>query len=185
MTQARRAPTPADVHAVPAPLVGELVAGELYASPRPSPRHARVAGRVVQHLGAFDREVDEPPGGWVLLPEPELHLGTDVLVPDLAGWRRSRLSTLPDTAALELAPDWILEVLAPSTARLDRLTKMDAYRRHRVEWAWLADRSAQTVEAYTLSSGLWLQLGVWGGDELPHIPPFDAVPLDLTRWWRA
>ncbi len=113
-----------DVLNAPGHLVAEILAGGLYTSPRPGPRHARSAGRL---LGRIDDSFDRGrggPGGWIILIEPELHLGGDVMVPDLAGWRRERLPKLPDTAWFELVPDWACEVLSPSTARIDRLLKM-------------------------------------------------------------
>ncbi len=60
-------------------------------------------------------------GGWILLDEPELHLGADILVPDLAGWRRERLPHVPDAPFLDLSPDWACEVLSARAQRLDRM----------------------------------------------------------------
>lgn len=162
-------------------VVGEIVDGELFASPRPAPLHANAKSCVGFDLAGFHLPGDEP-GGWWLLDEPELHLRGDVLVPDLAGWRRERMPRLPATSAFELVPDWVCEVLSPSTARLDRLKKMAAYAEHGVPYAWLVDPLAKTVEVYRLHEGHWLQLTVAHEGE-QRLPPFEVVALDPSRWW--
>ena len=98
--------TYADIEALPDHLVGEILDGELHASPRPGLRHAVAATRLTGRLSPpFDDGLGGP-GGWWILIEPELHLGEDIVVPDLAGWRRERLPEIPDAPHLELAPDW-------------------------------------------------------------------------------
>ena len=122
-----RKATYADLEAVPPHKVAELVDGKLYVSPRPAFPHARAAGRIYRQLdGPFDQGLGGP-GGWLLLLKPELHLGEDVLVPDIAGWRRERMPKMPQVVGFTLAPDWVCEVLSPSTAKLDREKKMKVY----------------------------------------------------------
>ena len=182
-TAAKRRATYADLVDVPDRLVAEIVAGELVTSPRPGARHARSASRLGDCLGGpFDRGAGGP-GGWVILGEPELHLGTDALVSDLAGWRRERMPELPDVAAFELAPDWVCEVLSPSTEAHDRAAKMPAYAREGVMWAWLVNPSNQTVEVFRLHDGAWLLHETHRGAAAAAIPPFDAVPLELALLW--
>jgi Uma2 family endonuclease len=123
------------------------------------------------------------PGGWWLLDEPELHLGDDVLVPDLGGWRRQRMPRLPDGAALTLAPDWTCEVISPSTARVDRAQKLPIYAREHVEWLWLVDPLARTLEIFRLENDAWKLATVKGPTGLLHGPPFEAVAIDVARWW--
>lgn len=136
---ARKRATYDDLIAVPDHLVAELINGALRTQPRPRLRHARAASRLGQALGSpFDRGRGGP-GGWILLDAPEVHLGKDVLVPDIAGWRRERMPELPDEAYTTLAPDWICEVLSPSTAALDRTEKMPIYARTGVSHIWLVD----------------------------------------------
>ncbi|HEX3697715.1 MAG TPA: Uma2 family endonuclease [Polyangia bacterium] len=172
-----------DLLRVPEPLVAEIVDGELYASPRPSPPHAVATTALGGDLsGPFQRGRGGP-GGWWILFEPELHLGGDVLVPDLAGWRRERMPAVPKTAAFELAPDWICEVLSPGTARLDRGRKLPAYAREGVGHAWLVDPTSRTVEVLGLDQGGWRLLTTCGDDDLVRLPPFDAVELDLLALW--
>jgi Uma2 family endonuclease len=170
--------------ALPENTVGEIVAGELYASPRPAGPHSRVASKLGGKLdGPFD-EGDGGPGGWILLDEPELHLGGDVLVPDLAGWRRERMSHVgEDVVAFELAPDWICEVLSPSTGALDRVRKMPAYARERVPHAWLIEPVQRTLEVFALQGEHWKLVGTWEGDVKVRAVPFDAIELDLASLW--
>jgi Uma2 family endonuclease len=123
------------------------------------------------------------PGGCVILFEPEVHLGGDVLVPDLAGWRRERMPDLPDTAAFTLASDWVCEVLSPSTQSIDRVRKMNIYARERVSYAWLVDPSAQTLEVYQLSGERWMRSGSWEGKAAVRAEPFDAIELELAGLW--
>lgn len=119
----------------------------------------------------------------MILDEPELHLGANVLVPDLAGWRRERMSELPSTAWFELAPDWVCEVLSPATALIDRTRKQDTYRTHGVPWLWFVDPTARTIEVLRNGDSGWLVTGTFGGATEARIPPFDAVALDLSALW--
>ena len=135
-----------DLVKVPDIQVAEIVDGELHASPRPAPRHARAGSLLGAAItGPYDRGLGGP-GGWWILDEPELHVGRNVLVPDLAGWRRTRMPRLPDTAFFPLAPDWVCEVLSPSTASLDRAKKLAIYAREGVAHAWIVDPLAGTLE---------------------------------------
>lgn len=185
MDPAKRRATYEDLLQVPDHLVAEIVAGELYTSPRPASPHARAAWCLGQDVGPFDDDPGGPrgPGGWWILFEPELHLDADVLVPDLAGWRRERMARIPNTAAFSLAPDWVCEVVSPGTARLDRIGKMPVYARAGVGHLWLVDPLAQTLEVYRLEAGRWLVAQALGGSERVRAEPFDAIEVDLSRWW--
>jgi Uma2 family endonuclease len=181
----RRSATYDDLLKLPENVVGEIIDGELHVSPRPATPHARSSSVVGVDLGGpFDRPPGgDGPGGWWILDEPELHLGADVLVPDLAGWRRERMPKLPNTAAIELPPDWVCEVVSPSTGRLDRVNKMPLYARVDVRHLWLIDPLQRTLENYRLEGGRWIVIGNHGGDEKVRAEPFDAVELALERWW--
>jgi Uma2 family endonuclease len=169
---------------LPPNVVGEIIGGELYVSPRPRAVHGLAAFRLGGALGPFDEgQGAEGPGGWLFLPEPELHLDGDVLVPDLAGWRRERMPELPDVVGVELAPDWLCEVLSPSTEALDRARKMAVYAREGVKHLWLVDPRPQTLEVYRLENGRWLLLGTHTGNLEVHAEPFDARPLKLASLW--
>jgi Uma2 family endonuclease len=146
----KRRATYDDLRSVPANLIAELVDGEIYAQPRPASLHARTASVIGEVLGSPFNRGRGGPGGWIILDEPELHLGSNALVPDLAGWRRERMPELPDVLHFELAPDWLCEVLSPSTALFDRRTKLPLYASHSVAHVWLAnpsDRSLARVRA--------------------------------------
>jgi Uma2 family endonuclease len=170
-----------DLRRVPEHFVAEMFDGELYASPRPAVPHARAAIKLAAKLdGPFDLD---GPGGGIFLPEPELHFGADVLVPDLAGWRRERLPRLADEASLTLAPDWVCEVLSPSTEALDRGKKLRIYAREGVAHVWLVDPLRESLEILALESGMLAPAARHHGDESVRAPPFDAVALDLRALW--
>jgi Uma2 family endonuclease len=172
-----------DLVAVPDTLVAEIVDGELHASPRPAPKHARAYSSLGVLIGGpYDHRIGGP-GGWWIVDEPELHLDRDVLVPDLAGWRRSRMPRLPDTAHFPLSPDWICEVLSPSTAQLDRPKKLAIYARERVAHAWLIDPLARTLEVLRLEHGRWVILGTHAGSEVVRAEPFGEIDLGLDGLW--
>ena len=178
-----RPATYADLLAAPSHLVAEILDGELHTSPRPAPRHADAATGLGGALrGPFDRGRGGP-GGWRILGEPELHLGRDVVVPDIAGWRRARLPQLPDQAYVEVAPDWICEVLSPSTAAIDRVKKLTIYAREGVGHAWLVDPIDQTLEGLALEGSRWVLVATYAGADVVRAEPFDAIDLDLTLLW--
>lgn len=175
--------TYADIEALPEHVVGEILDGELIVSPRPASPHAWAASQLGADLiGPFGRQKGEP-GGWVILNEAELHLGAQVIVPDLAGWRRERMPRMPDVPFFELAPDWVCEILSPSTARVDRARKMRHYAAVQVGYAWLIDPLVQTVEVYRLETGGWRLVDTYAGDAQVRPEPFDAVQLELTNLW--
>jgi Uma2 family endonuclease len=173
-----------DLVSLPEHLVGEIVQGELHASPRPAPPHA-VAGSSLGVLVAGPYHHGRGgPGGWWILYEPELHLGPDVLVPDWAGWRRSRMPSPPsDTAYFPLAPDWACEIVSPSTASLDRVKKLRAYGRERVAHVWLIDPLARTLEVLRLEGGRWTLVATHGGAETVRAEPFVEIDLPLPALW--
>jgi Uma2 family endonuclease len=171
-----------DVLAASPDHVAQVIDGELVVQPRPRSRHARASSRLGGGLdGPFDQG-NGGPGGWIILDEPELHLGPEpqILVPDLAGWRRERMPKVPDVAFFTLAPDWVCEVLSPTTAVLDRGRKSELYAREGVKHLWLFDVQERFIEAFELANSRWLKLGVFAGDE-ERIAPFDAVPLSIPR----
>lgn len=170
--------------ALPSNQIGEIVDGELFASPRPAGPHARVTTKLGGRLdGPFDAG-EGGPGGWIILDEPELHLGDAVLVPDLAGWRRERMPYVAEeAAAFNLAPDWICEALSPATGTLDRVRKMPVYAREGVQFAWLLEPVQRTLEVFQLQSGQWRTVATWEGNVKVHAVPFDAIELDLSQLW--
>jgi Uma2 family endonuclease len=172
-----------DLMALPDHVVGELVGGELIVTPRPSPRHAVAASVLGGELGPPYHSGRGGPGGWWILFEPELHLGDDVLVPDLAGWRRERLPRIPDTAYFTVAPDWACEVLSHGTARLDRQKKLAIYAREGIGHVWLLDPVQRLLEVLRLDRGHFAITAVHANDEEVRLEPFEATPLLLSRFW--
>jgi Uma2 family endonuclease len=173
----------------PRELLAQIIQGVLHVSPRPARRHTSVATNLGGELyGPLRRGVGGP-GGWVILDEPELHLGSrpDILVPDLAGWRRVRMPDAigPDDAPpyYDLAPGWVCEVLSPDTEAIDRRDKMTVYAREGVAWPWLVDPETQTLEVYRLERGALRESARHRGDVRARIQPFDAVELDLAALW--
>jgi len=187
------AATYADILALPEHVVGEIIDGELYASPRPASPHALAASGLGSDLFSAFHRGRGGPGGWVILIEPELHIGGQVMVPDLAGWRRERMPEVPDVPFFELAPDWVCEVISPSTGRLDRAKKLPHYARCGVGHVWLLDPIQQTLEIYRLNRppgeappfvfAGWTLVATHAGDDKVRVEPFDAIELDLALLW--
>jgi len=185
MDPARRQSTYEDLLQVPDILIAEIVDGELITSPRPASPHAYATSAIIQDLGPFARRPGGTggPGGWWILFEPELHLGADILVPDLAGWRQERMPVLENVPYFEQAPDWVCEVVSPTTARLDRVRKMPIYAREQVSPLWLVDPLMRTLEVYRLEGQRWVVVSTHGGAEGVRAEPFEALELDMSRWW--
>ncbi|MEM6731598.1 MAG: Uma2 family endonuclease [Myxococcota bacterium] len=176
----------ADIEALAENQVGELIAGDLVVSPRPSGPHARASSVLGMELGPpFDRGRGGP-GGWVILDEPELHLGPDVLVPDLAGWRIERLPAIPQDHRFKVAPDWVCEVLSPSSARYDRVAKLNIYLREQTAHVWIVDPRSRTLEVFRHQGENWLLERTFS-DEAGHkrvrAEPFSAVEIELAALW--
>ncbi len=180
----RRPATYEDVVAAPSHLVAEILDGELVTSPSLGARHAFARSALGGELhGRFGRRGGDGPGGWVILFAPELHVAGQVLVPDLAGWRRGRLPEVPDVAFFDLAPDWVCEVVSPSTAAWDRTRKADHYARAGVRHLWLLDPGPRTLEVFELDGEAWRRLVSFAGEEKVRLPPFDAIELDMGSLW--
>lgn len=181
---ARKRATYQDVLDAPPNVVAEVLFGVLYTNPRPGPAHARTVSVLGMDLGGpFDRGRGGP-GGWVLLYEPELHLGEDIVVPDLAGWRKERFER-PDTAYFTVAPDFVCEVLSRRTEKIDRSDKMTVYALAGVNHAWLVDPVVRTLEIYRRQGNDWLRVAVFRDEANVRAEPFDAVEIELAALWLA
>ena len=173
----------------PETMIAEVLDGELFVLPRPRRHHARAAGELHGELrNPFDRGRGGP-GGWVFLPEPELHLGRtpDIVVPDLAGWRRSRVPgdffAEDAPAAITLAPDWVCEVLSDATEAKDRGKKRRIYRRESVGHYWIVDPREKSLEVYRLDQGRWIEVDTFDGNAVVRAEPFESIELDLSALW--
>ena len=172
-----------DVLNAPEHMVAEILDGELLLFPRPARPHSAASSALGEELGPPFKRGRGGPGGWLILDEPEFHFGEDVLVPDLAGWRRERMPTIPDVVGFELAPDWICEVLSPSTRVMDRNDKLPIYAREHVAHVWLVDPLAQTLEVLKLEADQWQLTATYRDDAVIRPEPFDAVELQLGLLW--
>lgn len=184
MAQAAKRPaTFADLDALPEGTKAHLVDGALVVPPRPSVPHQVAESALGDELRSpFDRGRGGP-GGWVILIEPEIRIESASLAPDLAGWRRTRLPTPPRAAHVTIAPDWVCEILSPSTAAFDRGSKLDTYARWEVGHAWLVDPDGFTLEAYRLEASKWVRLGTWSNADRVRVEPFEAIEIDLSVLW--
>lgn len=175
--------TYADLEAVPPHLVAELLFGSLETHPRPAAPHSVSMASLIDELTGPFQKGRGGPGGWLFMVEPELHLGTHVAVPDLAAWRKDRIARLPRTGRVTLAPDWVCEVLSPSTSRVDRIVKSRVYASVGVPFYWLLDPIARTLEIQRLQGGQWLQLAAFSDADRVAAAPFDAVTFELADLW--
>lgn len=157
--------------------------GQLHLHPRPALPHAAAASALSEELGPPFKRGRGGPGGWIIVFEPELHLADDILVPDLAGWRRDRLPVLPADPFMTLAPDWLCEVLSPTSAKTDRAGKLPIYARESVRHVWLLDPLQRTLETFRLDGGHYTLLGVHADDAVVNCEPFEVFDLELSVLW--
>ena len=167
----------ADLEAVPEHLVAEIVDGALRTRRSLHPVAGTVATGLIGLIGHPFSRGHGGPGGWHLMFRPEVHLGAQVVVPDLAGWRRDRQAIGPDATFIETPPDWVCEILSPATARIDRGPKRRIYAEAGVGHLWLLDPTDGVLEGFALTGGQWLLLGTVQRGETVALPPFDAAPF--------
>ena len=182
LRQGRRA-TYQDVLDVPPHMVAEVLDGTLHTQPRPASRHAWASSGLGARIGPPFNYGDGGPGGWWIVDEPELHLAEDILVPDLAGWRRERMPEYPDTAWFDMPPDWVCEVLSPGTRKIDLFAKRPIYAREGVTHLWFVDPLARGLEAFELRDGQWVLVASLKDDDAVNVPPFAAITFNLGDLW--
>lgn len=175
--------------AVPDTMIAEIIGGILYTQPRPARRHTKAHSELAMELGPPFSRGKGGPGGWIIRYEPEIHVGPkpDKIVPDLAGWRVERMldELGSDLAYYDVVPDWVCEVLSPSTEGIDRLKKMHIYRREGVRYVWLLQPVHRTLEVYRWEGGHYVLADTFGEDAVVRAEPFDAIELDLSLLWMA
>ena len=173
-----------DLYAIPENTTGEIIDGELFVTPRPARRHVHAAstlgGEIVPpfHFGRGGG-----PGGWIIYHEPELQLGEHTLVPDLAGWRKERFSAQPDEVGITVPPDWVCEILSPSTVRMDKVRKMPIYAQYGVRHLWLVEPLARTLDVFKLESQRWSLLATFTENDKVRIEPFQEIEMELGNLW--
>ncbi len=184
MRPAIEAATYQDVIDAPAHMVAELLSGELFLQPRPAMRHGQAASTLGMLLGTPFQLGRGGPGGWFIQDEPEIHFADHVLVPDLAGWRRDEGSDLDLTKAFAtVPPNWVCEVLSPSTQGVDRVRKLPIYAEHGVGHVWLVDPINRTLEVFQLQEGRWTLIGTYEAAAEIQSEPFEAISFDLSLLW--
>lgn len=181
---ARRRAVYEDLFEIPRNMSGEIINGELIVTPRPSRKHTIVASRLGgEILPPYDFGRGGGPGGWIIIVEPEISFGEDVLVPDLAGWRKERFPIEEPHNWISVAPDWVCEILSPNTAQVDRTEKMPIYSQHHVAYAWLIDPILKTLEVYRFEPGIWIGVGAYAKSGKVRAEPFPELELDLGILW--
>lgn len=183
-TPANRIVTYEDLFSVPDNMIGEIISGNLVTQPRPGPKHAHAASAVGAMLfSMYNFKITDNPQGWWIIDEPECHLDNDVVVPDIAGWRKTSMPELPETAWFDIRPDWVCEVISPSTAKYDRGAKRDIYAREGVGFLWIVDPIDKLIEVFTLEDGKWLLSMTVADVQIAQMPPFLELPFDLSVLW--
>ncbi|MEQ1611676.1 MAG: Uma2 family endonuclease [Hyphomicrobiaceae bacterium] len=185
MTDASHKPaTYADLEAVPPHLVAEILFGTLVTHPRPTPRHGAAAISLADELVGPFQKGRGGPGGWTFIAEPELHLGPHVAVPDIAGWRRERLpAEAIEKAFIEVAPDWVCEIISQSTERFDKGDKRRLYAAYGVQHLWYLDPRALTLEVFERRDKNWLLTHTFVDQEVVNAPPFIELKFSLGLLW--
>ena len=181
---ARYLATFADLSRLPEDVRAEVLDGAVITSPAPLPKHSKAQRALGSFVGGpFDDDDGHGgPGGWWIFIEVDVLLGPhDIVRPDLAGWRRERLRNPSDQRPISVAPDWVCEVLSPSTVAHDKITKRNLYARCGISHYWIVDVDARTLEAFELVEQRWVLLGTYGEGAQVRIPPFEPVELDVGR----
>jgi Uma2 family endonuclease len=170
---------------LPDNITGEIISGNLIASPRPGPKHANVSSSLnVKVGGPYHHGDSGGPGGWLILFEPEIHINDDIVVPDFAGWKRERLSSPPDEPYFSVVPDWVCEILSPGSVKIDRVVKQQLYLNWSVNHYWIIDPILKSVEVLERSGAHWVIKGIYSENNKMRAVPFDSIEIDLSSlWW--
>lgn len=167
-----------DLLALSEEVYAEVLGGELVVEPGFFAEH----GHAKVGLGSFTGRFDFDQGNWWIASSTDVRFGPhDITRPDVAGWRRERLASPWGKRPIDVVPDWICEILSPSSITRDRVYKQRLYARHGVPFYWLIDPAARTLEALALEGGRWVVAGAYDATAVARVPPFDAVELPLGR----
>ncbi len=172
-----------DILDAPEGMTAEIIYGALHTHPKPAPRHAVAQYELGGELRGPFTKGRGGPGGWLILSEVEVRFDSDILVPDITGWRRERLSELPETNWFEIAPDWVCEIHSPSTRKLDQIDKFEIYASFGVKHLWFVDPELRTLVAYANHDGSWMTIATLKDDDPVCVAPFDAVTFQLDDLW--
>lgn len=180
---ARKRATYNDLYSIPENMIGEIINGDLIVSPRPSRKHGYTASIIGNELGPPYNMGRGGPGGWIIIGEPEISFSDNILVPDLAGWRKERFPESEDHNWISVSPDWVCEIVSQRSVRIDRVKKMGIYAQHRVGYYWIVDPTTKTLETLKNEAGRWLILGTYAEDDKVRAEPFQGVEIDLNSLW--
>jgi Uma2 family endonuclease len=183
---AEKKATYGDLYSTPENMTGEIIDGELFVTPRPSRQHTYAASALGTRIGPpYQFGEGGGPGGWIIIVEPEIGLGENILVPDLAGWKRERFPFQEETNWISVAPDWVCEILSPRTASLDKVEKMPIYARYGVAYAWIIDPiMMRTLDVYRRESeGWWRLLESYAENDKVCAEPFKEFEIKLGDLW--
>jgi Uma2 family endonuclease len=174
-----------DLYLVPENMTGEIINGELIVTPRPSRKHVYTTSALDKKIGSpFQFGEGGGPGGWIILVEPEIGLGEHTLVPDLGGWREERYPQEEPHNWISVPPNWICEVISPSTRRIDKMEKMPIYAQYGVPFCWLVDPVDKTLDVFRLKTGEWVVAGLYVGDARVRAEPFSDIEINLSDLWQ-
>lgn len=173
------------LEALPKNMTGEIINGRLIAMPRPAGIHCQAESALGADILFPYQYGRGGPGGWWIVDEPEVHFIRDieVVVPDIAGWRKERMPRQPRTHRYEVVPDWVCEIASPSTAKLDRIEKMPLYAKYGVQYLWLVDPLLKTLETYELCNGRWSNVKNYKDNDAVSAVPFNEITLQLDDLW--
>lgn len=168
---------------LPDHVVGEIISGELHVSPRPALKHGNATSSLLHELMGPFHKGKGGPGGWVIMMEPEIHLADHILVPDIGGWKRDKIPAITNETFFSISPDWVCEVLSPSTAGFDRVKKMPIYLEQNVKHIWLIDPILKTLEVFENNKTSWILVKTFMNDDKVRCVPFLEIEIDLSVLW--
>jgi Uma2 family endonuclease len=159
----------------------ELIDGDIVQRPMARMEHGFVQSNTVAELDRFRRT--SGPGGWWIASEISVHYSAHQCpTHDLAGWRKERLPERP-RGVVEIAPDWVCEIVSPGHERKDTLTLFLLLQRHQVPYYWLIWPEDRTLIAWQLDGGSYhviASVTAPDADERKmRIPPFESVEIDV------
>lgn len=173
-----------DLHNIPEHMTGEIINGELVVTPRPSRRHTSAVSSLGYKIGPrYQFGEGGETGEWIIIIEPEIGLGENILVPDLAGWKTERFPVEEPHNWISVPPDWVCEVLSPGTVGKDKTKKLPIYAQYQVPYAWLLDPLEKTLEIFRLQGGVWTVAGLYGAADQVRAEPFQEIAIDLNDLW--
>jgi Uma2 family endonuclease len=158
----------------------EILDGELNVTAAPSRGHQRV---VLKLAAALDAHVTSHGLGEVYVAPFDVILAeTTIVQPDVIFVARDRLAIFSARGA-DGAPTLAVEVLSPSTSRVDRVTKLQLYARYGVRYYWIVDLDRYAIDVHVLTAGAYGPAGTFAGDALVDLPPFPGLRLDPASLW--